>query len=235
LIIATFLVLFPEVFYLRDQFGWRMNTIFKFYFQAWILLSLCSAYALVKLLSYRRFWLKILAMILSMLAIISGLIYPFYAIKERVSGIRTALFNLDGTHYYSKFNPTEMEAIDFINASGCGVIAEAIGGSYSNYARVSMFSGCQTVLGWPGHELQWRGSSAPLGTRESDIRELYSTSDWQSANLIMAQYQIKYIFIGDLERATYPVNEKKFTDNLLEVFNNDNVVIYARISHEANK
>ena len=30
------LTLFPEFFYLRDQFATRMNTIFKFYFQAWI-------------------------------------------------------------------------------------------------------------------------------------------------------------------------------------------------------
>jgi YYY domain-containing protein len=29
------LVLFPEFLYLRDQFGVRMNTIFKFYFQSW--------------------------------------------------------------------------------------------------------------------------------------------------------------------------------------------------------
>lgn len=40
------LVLFPEFFYLRDQFGWRMNTIFKFYYQAWILFALAAAYAL---------------------------------------------------------------------------------------------------------------------------------------------------------------------------------------------
>ncbi len=43
LILVTFglaLTIFPEFFYLRDQFGWRMNTIFKFYFQAWILWEL---------------------------------------------------------------------------------------------------------------------------------------------------------------------------------------------------
>jgi hypothetical protein len=39
------LILFPEVLFLRDQFGWRMNTIFKFYFQSWLLLSISAAYA----------------------------------------------------------------------------------------------------------------------------------------------------------------------------------------------
>ena len=33
---GTALTLMPEFFYLIDQFGWRMNTIFKFSFEAWI-------------------------------------------------------------------------------------------------------------------------------------------------------------------------------------------------------
>jgi YYY domain-containing protein len=231
LIIASVLVLFPEVFYLRDQFGWRMNTIFKFYYQGWILLSICAAYAFIKLVSVKRIWKKSLLTVLSLLAILSGLIYPFYAIKERVAGLQFGLLDLDGTRYYSRSNPEEMSAIEFIKEQGCGIVAEAVGGSYSNYARVSKLSGCQTVLGWPGHELQWRGSSDPLGTREVDIRELYSTNDWLTASRIIDQYQIKYIFIGDLERATYQVEEAKFSDNLSVVFSNDNVVIYARIDN----
>jgi YYY domain-containing protein len=233
LIIASILILFPEVFYLRDQFGWRMNTIFKFYYQAWILLSMCAAYAFIKLVSTHKVWRKSALTFVSLLAILSGLIYPFYAIKERITGIQPGSFNLDGTSYFSKSNPEEMEAIEFIQKQGCGVVAEAVGGSYSNYARVSKFSGCQTVIGWPGHEMQWRGSSDPLGTREADIRELFTTNDWLSANRIISLYQIAYIFIGDLERATYQVEEGKFLDNLSVVFRNDTVVIYARIDHES--
>ena len=44
-VIAAALVIFPEFFYLRDLFGTRMNTIFKFYYQAWILFGLSAAYA----------------------------------------------------------------------------------------------------------------------------------------------------------------------------------------------
>ncbi len=47
IILGALLTLAPEFVYLRDQFSWRMNTIFKFYFQAWILWSLAASYAIV--------------------------------------------------------------------------------------------------------------------------------------------------------------------------------------------
>ena len=52
-------------------------------------------------------------------------------------------------------------------------MAEAVGGSYSGYACVSRLSGYPTVLGWPGHELQWRGGGEEIGSRENDIQQLY--------------------------------------------------------------
>ena len=38
------LTLFPEFLYLKDNFGVRINTVFKFYYQAWVLWSLAGAY-----------------------------------------------------------------------------------------------------------------------------------------------------------------------------------------------
>ena len=47
---GLFLALFPEFFYLKDNFGVRINTIFKFYYQAWILWSIAAAYAVYSIL-----------------------------------------------------------------------------------------------------------------------------------------------------------------------------------------
>jgi hypothetical protein len=46
---GAFLILFPEYFYLRDFFGNRINTVFKFYFQGWTFLSLAAAYGIFRL------------------------------------------------------------------------------------------------------------------------------------------------------------------------------------------
>ena len=228
LVLAALLILVPEVIYLRDQFGWRMNTIFKFYYQAWIMFSIATAYAL------SRYSKKIWAGIkwgLAFLGIIAGLVYPVYAIKDRVDSFNENMFNFDGNAYLAKSNAAEFEAIQFLNSIPTGVISEAVGGSYSNYARVSKLTGLPTVLGWPGHELQWRGGSSEIGTREPDIKTLYTTNQWYIAEEILDKYQIRYIYIGGLERATYNVSDEKFEQNLSLIFMNEAVRIFENVDH----
>jgi len=110
-----------------------------------------------------------------------------------------------------------------------GVIAEAVGGSYTYYTRVSTHTGLPTVLGWPGHEGQWRGGYLEQGSRQDDIRQLYQSSDWPTTQAILDRYEIDYVFIGDLERQTYPpVYEAKFDAFMDLIYTNESVRIYAR-------
>ena len=105
-------------------------------------------------------------------------------------------------------------------------MAEAIGGSYSGYARVATYTGLPTVLGWPGHESQWRGGYDEQGTRKDDIEELYTSNNWEITQSILKQYDIRYVYLGGLEYSTYAVSEEKFERFLKVVFQQGQIKIY---------
>jgi len=227
ILMGALLAIFPEFFYLRDQFGWRMNTIFKFYFQVWILWSLAAAYAVGGLIFIKNNPRKVLLTIGAVLVIGIGLAYPVFAIPDKTNSFRNIEWSLDGNQYYADTNALDLQAIQFLDTLPYGTVAEAIGGSYSSYGRVSKLSGYPTVLGWPGHELQWRGGGTEMGSRENDIKTLYETTDWETARQILTLYNIRYVFIGNMERSLYQVSESKFRSYMKEEFSNQDAVIYS--------
>jgi uncharacterized membrane protein len=132
---------------------------------------------------------------------------------------------LDGAAYLVTYMPDDHAAFGFMRQLEPGIIAEAVGGQYSEYARFSTFTGMPTVLGWPGHEGQWR-DYALIGSREQDIEELYSTPDWVTTRNIIDRYNIRYIVVGNLERGKYRVNEEKFNNFLKSIYQQGSVTIY---------
>ncbi len=220
--------LVPEFFYLRDQFGWRMNTIFKFYFQAWILWSVAAAFAVVSLSRWLRGGWVWVVRALCLGAIALGLVYPYFLIPDRTQGFKTQNWTLDGGNYIRLYQPDDYNAIQFLRTAPEGVVAEAIGGSYdATYARVATHSGQPTVLGWPGHESQWRGGAKEIGSREADIESLYNASDWNQASAIIQRYNIRYIFVGSAEMGKYRVNTDKFNGHLSVVYSSGSTKVYA--------
>jgi len=221
------LVLLPEFFYLRDQFGWRMNTIFKFYFQAWMIWGIVAGYAAARLLE--RFSAGISAWAVRAglaVLLLMGLVYGFFGVMTRTQGFHPEEWSLDGALALRRYQPQEYEAIQWLKTAPEGVVAEAVGGSYTDFARVATFSGNPTVLGWPGHESQWRGGAREMGSREKDIELLYTVPDWETARNIIVSYNIRYIYVGSLEWSKYRVREEKFQTNMRLMFQNGSVHIY---------
>ncbi len=226
-LLGVLLVYGPEFFFLRDQFGWRINTIFKFYYQAWLLLGIAVAYGIADMLRQlaRRGRLVLEIGLVALLAV--GLVYPVLSLWDRTNGFNPPSgFSLDGTQQGYYLSGDDAAAARWLQAAPIGVVAEAVGGSYSQYARVSANSGNPTVLGWPGHESQWRGGATEMGTRERDIEHLYSTRDWREAERILDLYNIRYVYIGPLERSTYTVNDRKFQQHMDLIFSEGGVAIY---------
>jgi hypothetical protein len=219
------LTLAPEFIYLLDQFGYRMNTIFKFYYQAWLVWSIAAGFALVVMWNQRGKTGFLVFKIISALLIGIGLIYPVAALLERFERPMEE-WTLDGLVAVRTYNPDEMLAIEWLRTAEVGVVAEAIGGQYSDYARIASHTGLPNVLGWPGHESQWGRTAEQLGSRVMDIERLYGSRSWEEAKFILDQYQIRYVYIGDLERAKYQIEESKFENVLRVAFQSGRVIIY---------
>jgi YYY domain-containing protein len=242
IILGTVLVVGIEFFYLRDQFGWRMNTIFKFYFQTWHIWALAAAYAVIVLLKELRGFAAAAFGLTITLVIVMALAYPAVSLWSKTNGFQpSGGLTLDGIRYLDESTPDETAAARWLAAAPNGVLAEAVsptGGSYSNYARISMLSGLPAVLGWTGHESQWRGGSLEMGSRQPDLERLYCSRDWQEAKEILDRYQIRYIVIGGLERSTYApgtsscpsgLQEAKFLTQLRQAFQQGSITIYEYI------
>jgi uncharacterized membrane protein len=225
ILLGVLLVLAPEFVYLRDQFGTRMNTIFKFYYQAWMLWSLAASFGIAFLM--RKISRQLFVSTFFSGLLIVSLVYPVYAFYSKTNGFKPpAGFTLDDFDRIRRENPDEAGAIEYLRGAPDGIVAEAIGGSYSGFARISTYTGLPTVLGWPGHEVQWRGTAEPLGSRQEDIASLYTTEDWQAAKLILDKYQVRYVVVGALERQTYAVAEDKFRNNLVPAYQTGTISVY---------
>lgn len=232
-LLGAFLTLAPEFVFLRDSFGNRMNTIFKFYFQAWILWGIGASFASVVLLSEIRSGWRWAVGLIWLVSVGAGLVYPATMIEAKTNltdpqtgQLRVETWTLNGTLGFELGSPDDYAAVQFLKQMPYGVIAEAVGGSYSSYGRIATYSGYTNVLGWPFHEYQWRGGTVELGTREPDLERLYTTPDWEEANLILQQYQVRYVVVGNPERAAYRVSQAKFDNNLQTVFRSGDLVIY---------
>ena len=232
--LGLLLILGPEFLRLDDLFHNRMNTIFKLYYQAWILLATASAFGLYFLSSIglpgrgvlraaMAGWWVVIGLLLA-----GSLYYPVEAAFTK-SGQFQGEATLDGLAHVARSSPGEYAAIRWLQdygEEGEGVL-EAVGNSWSSYSRVSSSTGLPTVLGWPWHEHQWRGSRAPFEGREEDVRAIYETRDASEAARLLDEYGIKYVVVGPRERDSYGTQGlPKFSELGDEAFSQDDVTIY---------
>jgi YYY domain-containing protein len=239
LALTAFLLTFGvEFVYLRDQFGSRMNTVFKFYFQTWTLLSIAAAfsvYYLSRVLNgiVRGAWFIALGLLLA-----ASMIYPAMAVPNRADDFNKAP-TLDGIAYIKNLNAGDYEAIQWLtkNAPRGAIVLEAPGAEYSYDNRISMATGLPTVLGWAGHEMQWRGNSkfykddATGVDRARDVQIIYQSIDSRETLTLLDKYAIKFVVVGQIERGKYNLSKTqidKFGKVMTLVFEYGDVRIYAR-------
>lgn len=212
LLLFGFLILAScEIFYFKDSYGIglkRMNTIFKFYYPAWVLLGIGCAvlvYRVVPILQ-KRYTFPILARYGFVFIVLlgMGMAYPVGATLQHCGFFRNPS-TLDGTQYLLRDHPGDARAIRWLKRTALGneVVLEATGNPYGYFARVSSNTGLPTLLGWANHESVWRGNQIDLGARQADIRTLYTSPDPQQQKRLLDRYQIEWVFVGELERQSF--------------------------------
>jgi uncharacterized membrane protein len=162
--------------------------------------------------------------------LLAGLVYTPLAVWTKTAGFQPyGGATLDASAHLQDESLEDAAAIAWVDANiHEGPLAEAVGGQYSAYARVSTATGIPTVLGWPGHEGQWRGGYEEVGSREMDIGELYRSTNWDVAQPILQRYGVRYVYFGDLERMTYgTAGLAKFQEHLREIYHTAGVSIFA--------
>ena len=204
IILGLALTFAVEFVYLRDNFGVRMNTVFKFYFQGWVCLALASAYALHWFSEYAREFVprfvRIAFYVATTLLVLGGLVYPLLATLSRTGGFSQPL-DLNGSTLLRSAYPDDFAAIDWLreNTPPNAVILEAPGQSYNFEGRISAFTGRPTLLGWAYHEAQWRGSYTEQARREDDIAVIFKNYGSNESDALLGQWGVQYIVIGSSE------------------------------------
>ena len=224
LIFAGFiLILIPEFVYIRDLFGTRMNTIFKFYYQVWILFSVAAAYGCFHMLfNYSKHKLVVSSTIFFVLLI--GSIYLPSGILSRIKESQTTNIGLGNIR--TSFTESDLKLSSCLSdhfADREIVLVEGIPGigdrrSYNiNYGRIATITGIPTVIAWEPHQHQWRGDSyfLSVGSRTDDVNTLYRSNNWHEILEIIQQYRIDVIIWGSQEHFAYGESaEEKFAENL---------------------
>jgi len=243
------LALVPEIVYVRDLFDNRMNSVFKFLFQAWVLLALGGGFAV------RAVWRTAQrpaavawSVGTALLLLLSG-IYTIGAIRTRTEGVRLELLRsqgvgpwvdsltLDGLAWWKDQHPADLAAAGWLkaNARGTPTILEAGGGSYTHAGRMALATGFPTVLGPDWHEQQWRGTREEIDPRKAEVERFYNGMSRAQMDAFLDRYDVQFVVVGSLERATYnpPAVFESQLETLLEpVYEYETLRLFARPDYD---
>lgn len=228
--LAVCITLGVEAVVLEGDNG-RQNMVFKFYIQAWLLLSVASGAGFAWLLQSSdnwRGWLRAAWFFPVMLMTFSAALFPIMstagkAVYRMSSEVPLTLDGADFMRYadnYSteavtgSFYPVDIQAdADAIrwlqdNVQGSPTIIEGIteGVLYTWGGRIAIQTGLPAVIGWDHHQRQQR-TLDPLPSfvnqRLANVNFFYTTDDLDAAWRTLQHFDVEYVIVAGLERARY--------------------------------
>jgi YYY domain-containing protein len=202
------LLLLLELVMVDDAFPGRMNSVFKFGFQAWLLLALSSG-ALVGIVVARfedasdvvRVRIALVGYVLVVALFLLSLYTPAMAVSRGREGQESGL---DATRHLAAQHPgihaAALWSREHLDPRD-HVLVQAVGESYTRGNRVSTFSAVPTILAWPNHQRQWRGEIAE-SQRRAAVDAIYAGDEAAAAPAI-TRWGVTHVLIGPHEREVY--------------------------------
>jgi uncharacterized membrane protein len=244
---ALLITMVVEVVVVRGDIG-RMNTVFKFYLQSWILFALSAAAAFgwlfTEIYKWSPRWRNIFQLGVALLAGGASL-FTFSASTDKMAD-RMALeapHTLDSMTYMKYAQHWDGQLMDLSedyrairwmqdNVKGSPVIVEANCTEYRWCTRFTIYTGLPGVVGWNWHQRQQRALMAPnaVTDRVIEIGNFYLLNEPDIFLPFLKKYDVKYIVVGQLERILYPDGVNKFEQYdgkyWRSVYRDANTVIY---------
>lgn len=197
---GVLLLFLPEIVYVVDAYDpryERLNTVFKFYLQAWLLLCFAAPW-LFRRPGRQTIGIRVLATIL----FLAACVHPASLLTRHDWDGRS----LDGFQW---MDPVDRKLVDHLaSRQGDEVLLEAVGSAYSRFGRLSSSSGVTAFLGWPGHQVLWRGQSASdeIERRRKIAGKIYSGMTVPALRRLARVENIDLIAVGALELTHYPAS-----------------------------
>ena len=220
---AALIVLGVDLVTVEGDIG-RMNTLFKYYLEVWVFLSIAAAYMLWLMAStglpelrFPRFDGRVVWASVVVVLIGSSLVYTVLGTKARVDDRFSDLPpTLDGAAYMVTAQHWEREqsipliwdlqAIQWLqdNVEGSPVVLEAHMEQYRWGGRIANYTGLPTIIGWPWHQIQQRFDYRDqIDHRARDVRLAYEATDVDTKIDLLRKYSVSYVVLGDLEKLNF--------------------------------
>ena len=204
-----------EVVRQKDDIG-RMNTVFKFYVQAWVLFGVGTAFGLAGWAARAVSWrpgLRRAAWTVTLLLFLGTALYPPFAARAKILDRFSAedqphtldgMAYMDQAQYYD--NNLDMNvaadkaAIEWMlhNVSGSPVILEGNTPNYRWGNRFAIYTGLPAVMGWDWHERQQRSvvPGTMIDRRLNHVKEMYNSTDITRVEHLLDYYDVTYVIVG---------------------------------------
>jgi len=223
-------------------FVWdRMNTVFKYHFEAWLLLAVAAAVVLTEILPKvagcaGRAWRGAIGVVLAISAFTTVTGTWGRLAYRHTPGPR---WTLDGAAYLATTNPDEGTAFRFLHrfVPGTPTLVEAHGPPYQQYARASMHTGLPIAVGWEYHLTQRSQKHGDILARTRAVETIYTSPERRRVEAALASLKAAFVLVGRAERERYGSRAGAafagWPDLLRPVFRQGQVTVFAVRGHGA--